>query len=197
MFLTKINLDTQNHAIYHDLKTRDKIHAWIESAFPGEKLYKVRKRHLWSLENNKNGNFILLLSEDKPERYVLEKYATKVETKSYNIADTVQEGDIYQFKIEAYAVDRVNDKDFPCKTIASRTHWMNYYSKRNGFEVKNLVIETSNSYYIRKHNYNIISTTYTGILKVDDVDKFKHALLNGMGRQKAYGLGFLHVIKLK
>lgn len=45
-----------------------------------------------------------------------------------------------------------------------------------------------------KRNVKLSRVSFEGFLEVTDVDKFKSALINGIGREKAYGMGMLTVI---
>ena len=78
---------------------------------------------------------------------------------------------------------------------------------RNGFEVKLGEFEISKidkEYFmhtdkgeIKKSKKDIVSATYEGILTITDLEKFKTALINGIGKKKAYGCGFLTIIPEK
>ncbi|MFR1323548.1 MAG: type I-E CRISPR-associated protein Cas6/Cse3/CasE [Ezakiella massiliensis] len=46
-------------------------------------------------------------------------------------------------------------------------------------------------------NLKLVSATYEGILTITDLDKFKNALVSGIGKKKAYGFGFLTIIPIK
>ena len=46
-----------------------------------------------------------------------------------------------------------------------------------------------------KNRVSFISVTYEGILTVTDKDAFIKALTEGIGREKAYGMGMLTIIK--
>ena len=39
------------------------------------------------------------------------------------------------------------------------------------------------------------AVTYEGILKVNDVEKFKEILTEGLGREKAYGMGLMTIMR--
>ena len=49
----------------------------------------------------------------------------------------------------------------------------------------------------KKSKKDIVSATYEGILTITDLEKFKAALINGIGKKKAYGCGFLTIIPEK
>ena len=46
----------------------------------------------------------------------------------------------------------------------------------------------------KKSRKDIVSATYEGILTITDLEKFKASLINGIGKKKAYGCGFLTII---
>ena len=43
----------------------------------------------------------------------------------------------------------------------------------------------------------LLAVTYEGILTVTDEDSFRKALVNGIGREKAYGLGMITVAGMR
>jgi CRISPR system Cascade subunit CasE len=47
----------------------------------------------------------------------------------------------------------------------------------------------------RRKQVSILAVTYEGILKVTDEELFRKALINGLGRGKAFGMGMLTVVK--
>ena len=54
---------------------------------------------------------------------------------------------------------------------------------------------------IKNRNSNkkvrLLAVTYEGILTVTDEDSFRKALVNGIGREKAYGLGMITVAGMR
>ena len=46
----------------------------------------------------------------------------------------------------------------------------------------------------RRNHVRILSVTYEGVLTVTDEELLKVALTNGIGREKAYGLGMLTIV---
>ena len=72
-------------------------------------------------------------------------------------------------------------------------------SEKNGFSLN------SKDFYILKSNFetlykpngfklDLIKAEYQGELTITDVEKFKNALTNGIGKKKAYGFGMMTVI---
>ncbi len=46
----------------------------------------------------------------------------------------------------------------------------------------------------KRHDVQIRSCKFEGLLTVTDLDAFKNALINGIGHGKAYGLGLLNIL---
>lgn len=63
-------------------------------------------------------------------------------------------------------------------------------------EIENFDI-VSRDWPILKRGHRTIRlsrVTYEGLLRVDDLDTFKQTLMNGIGREKAFGMGLMTVI---
>ncbi len=70
-------------------------------------------------------------------------------------------------------------------------------------KVTNLKQRTRGSAYQKKirvllknHNVGFSAVDFTGVLTVADVDLFKVALFNGIGRSKAFGCGMLLIRRI-
>jgi CRISPR system Cascade subunit CasE len=83
--------------------------------------------------------------------------------------------------------------------VKKRTaQWVINRSNRNGFVINEneLQVETYQQNRIYKKGVQEVrysTVDYHGILTVSDVDKFKNALFDGVGRAKAFGCGLLLV----
>ncbi|MBL7000104.1 MAG: type I-E CRISPR-associated protein Cas6/Cse3/CasE [Gammaproteobacteria bacterium] len=49
---------------------------------------------------------------------------------------------------------------------------------------------------LKNHNVGFSAVDFTGVLTVTDVDLFKVALFNGIGRSKAFGCGMLLIRRI-
>lgn len=191
MYITKIELDIQNHQIFKKLRSLDDYHAYVESAFPAEQLLGVRKRHLWRLD----GQNLLLASEDEPDTEVLGKYG-RVTTKSYDrFLDNISIQRPYQFKLVANPLQsNIKDRRIPCHGNQERLEWLTKQCAKYGFTVIQAKITGYKENRIRKYGFTVKSVTFEGILQVTDIKKFKQALVQGIGREKAYGCGMVTVM---
>lgn len=191
MYITQIELDLRNHLIFKKLRSLDDYHAYIESAFPAEQLLGVRKRHLWRLD----GQTILLASDDEPDKEALGKYG-KVTAKDYGkFIENISSTRPYQFKLVANPLQTsIKDRRIPCHGNQERLEWLTEQGKRYGFKAIQAKITGYKENKIRKHGFTVKSVTFEGILQVTDIEKFKQALAQGIGREKAYGCGMVTIM---
>lgn len=195
MFITKIKLNLKNHLLFKHLTTLDAYHAYLQASFPAENLLNIRNRSLWRLETQNKEPDILLVSQVAPDKKVLAKYATTVEIKNYdNFIDTLNPKRIYTFKLTANPTRMINNKHTACYNNQETFDWLNSHSIKHGFKVANVNIMCKQDYFIKKYHFKIHAVTFTGFLQITDLDKFKQALVTGLGREKAYGMGLLTVI---
>lgn len=80
--------------------------------------------------------------------------------------------------------------------------WLMKKAEKNGFHVENQNLAIVQSQWMQftkrqeKNRVSFISVTYEGILTVTDKDAFVKALTEGIGREKAYGMGMLTVMRV-
>ena len=67
-------------------------------------------------------------------------------------------------------------------------------SEYHGFKLQNVRIKKVKKYHVDQHDFTVKTVDFVGYLEITDLPKFKKALVNGIGREKAYGCGLLTVI---
>lgn len=191
MYITQIELNLRNHLIFKKLRSLDDYHAYIESAFPAEQLLGVRKRHLWRLD----GQTILLVSEDEPDKEALDKYG-KVIIKDYSkFINNVNIQRPYRFRLVANPLQsNIKDRRIPCHGNKQRLEWLKKQGARYGFKVIQAQVANYKENKIRKHGFTVKSVTFEGILQVTDTKKFRQALAQGIGHEKVYGCGLMTIM---
>lgn len=189
-----------------------KLHGAIESAFDSEE----RKRKLWRIDKLGEKTYLLILSEDKPDlsnavlQFGVSEAGIGFETKDYlPLLERIQDGTVWHFKLTANPTVSSSEK---CKTgergnvkahISDQyqVKWLLDRAEKHGFALnENEFCVTGVKWYIfrkgaERNRVSILSVTYEGKLKVTDKKAFCEALINGIGREKAYGLGMLTVVK--
>ncbi|MDE6091484.1 MAG: type I-E CRISPR-associated protein Cas6/Cse3/CasE, partial [Ruminococcus sp.] len=171
------------------------------------------KRNLWRIDCLGDQLYLLLLSDCEPK---LSSFCSQFgqgkfsfETKSYDgLLDRIKTGDKWQFRLTANPTKSVsNQKNGKRgKVVAHITtdfqkKWLVEKSEKNGFSVTENSFDVVQSRWVRFYKkgnkvISLISVTYEGMLEITNVDLFKNALTNGIGRGKAYGMGLLTVMKV-
>ena len=216
MYLSRVEIDINNRRKMKDLTHLGCYHAWVENSFP--KVSKEnRPRKLWRIDNIYNKYYLLVLSENKPDIVKLEKYGieSSAGVKNYDeFLDSLKEGMRAKFKIKLNTVRAYKDEKNSTKRgriMPVPNEELNEFlidkATRNGFEVKLGEFEIrkiDKEYFMhtdknetKKSRKNLVSVTYEGLLTITDLEKFKIALVNGIGKKKAYGCGFLTIIPEK
>lgn len=210
MYLTRMELDMRKRSAMTALNSPQKLHGAIESAFDSEE----RKRKLWRIDKLGEKTYLLLLSEDKPDlSAAVEQFGVSengFETRDYSpLLERIQDGSVWHFKLTANPTISSSEK---CKTgergnikahISDQyqVKWLLDRAEKHGFALsKDDFSVTGVKWYIfrkgtERNRVSILSVTYEGTLKVTDKKAFCDTLINGIGREKAYGLGMLTVVR--
>lgn len=210
MYLSRLQLKS-NHKFKpnKEINLRD-YHAWVETAFPEEIEKGIRLRKLWRIDRIANEDYLLIVSKDKPNLGVLESHgvAGTAKTLDYNdFLNSLEEGKRLQFKITLTPTksiatgnrNQLRGKVVHLKTETEQKAYLVERAEKNGFSVTtDDVLITKSQYGLKKvkgdNKYYAYQVTYDGHLTITDVDKFKDVLVNGLGRNKAYGCGLMTVI---
>lgn len=208
VYLSRVEIDTKNRQKMKDLTHLGAYHNWVEQSFPVEINGGQRLRHLWRIDHLKGHDYLLVLSSDKPELNHLLRYgiAGTAETKDYDpFLNHLSEGMIMQFRLTANPSyrDSESGRIYPHVTINQQKDWLLQRTDRLGFEIiQNNSHEPSfdivnRSWLVLYHGHRRVrlsSASFEGIIKITDITKFKKALVEGVGREKAYGMGLLTVV---
>lgn len=208
MFLSRIPLDVCKRNTLKALSSPSIFHGALESSFAGK-----RKRNLWRIDILGGQYYILVMSEDEPDfSSFYEQFGDEekpCETKSYDsLLDRIKAGDKWRFRLTAnptYSVyDSDKDKrgkikahvtaDFQRKWLMDRADKYGFSVTENSFDI---IYNKWFRFYKKGSQYlSMLSVTYEGILEVTDAERFRNALVNGIGKEKAYGMGMLTVMRV-
>ena len=212
MYLSRIELATQNHNTRRALLSPQILHAAIEGCFPNKATEKERK--LWRLDLLHDKLYLLLLSPEVPSlTHFSEQFCTSGtvgETKNYDLfLATIRAGQQWQFRLRGNAVHSVVEnkergvrgKIYAHVTAQRQREWLIKKSTTCGFTLDKHsfeAVETNQLHFQRnKGNPPVIinATVFEGGLMVTDAEMFTQALTHGVGRAKAYGCGLLTIAK--
>ena len=211
MYLSSIKLNKQSRDTMKALASPAILHSAVEEAFPGSR---EGKRRLWRIDYLRGSRYLLILSEDLPKLEKLaEKYGYPNEfiTKSYNkFLDNIKDGETYRFRITAnptYSKSSGDPKNrgvvHAHKTEPKQRDWLKNKGDVCGFELNNENFGITEAYMRKfrkrkdgKSQYvTLMTVTYEGTLKVINSELLKKSLCTGIGREKAYGMGLLTLMR--
>ena len=206
MYLTRIELDTTNRKTLKAFSSLSLFHGAIESCFIGEK-----KRKLWRLDHLNGKDYLMLLSENKPNAdYIAEQFSGSPDAwqmKSYDsLLNRIEPGSVWRFKLRAnptYAAPSKTGRGRLCAygTVDGQKKWLKKQAEKNGFTVHDNTFDvTEQEWHSFKKNdttgyVKMLGVVYEGVLKVTDAEAFKTALMSGIGREKAYGMGLMTCVR--
>jgi len=204
MYLSRAALDVTNRETMRALAAPSRFHGALESTFEGE-----RKRNLWRLDRLRGKQYILILSEDKPELSgFCEQFSMSSgdwESRSYDaFLSKIEDGSKWRFRLTANPTrsekkDGARGKVYAHKTPEHQKEWLMRKAETNGFKLSTDSFDVTESKWYRfnkknRKNVTLLSVTYEGVLEVSDAEKFREALSSGIGRGKAYGMGLMTIM---
>ena len=204
MYLSRVPLDLAKRKTQIALASPNKFHGAVEESFSGS-----RERNLWRIDTLRGRTYLLLLSVSKPDLSgITEQFGNQdaaAETKEYTgLLERITEGSIWHFRLVANPVHSIKTEKGRGKVAAHITEkyqleWLDSQAEKKGFRLipNTACVRESNWKIFKKRNSNqkvqLLEVTFEGILQVQNVDVFQDALLHGIGRGKAYGMGLLTI----
>lgn len=191
------------------------MHAAVEAAFPPGSSNQEGQRKLWRLDQGSTENTLYVLSREKPDfRHIIEQagwIGQSWETTDYSrfVARLIK-GQQWRFRLTANPVQSIpqgrnkRGKVVPHVTIAQQISWLQNKAKDHGFQIlsdstgdpavtvtaRQTLRFTKRSDQSRRQ-VSLRTAQFDGALKIIDADLFRHSLLLGIGRAKAYGCGLM------
>ena len=209
MYLSRIKLDTHKRNTQIALSAVNHFHGAVEHALPQD-----RNRKLWRLDHLGGADYLLILSHDQPDLSSMQKQFGFLdslgETKNYSpLLERVKKDTRWHFRLVANPThsEKPKDKNTRGKKYAHISdfflyQWLERQGVKYGFTYNQSEVQITQKkwYGFRKHGQNppvrFRAITYEGILQVVDENKMKEALIQGIGREKAYGMGLLTLMSL-
>ncbi|MGI6736864.1 MAG: type I-E CRISPR-associated protein Cas6/Cse3/CasE [Anaerovoracaceae bacterium] len=205
LYLSRVKLDITRRATQIALASPNKIHGAVEEAFDQK-----QKRNLWRLDRLKGSEYLIILSSDRPDLSVISKQfgfsGDTGETKDYEpLLRRITKGSRWHFRLVSNPTHSIKTKNGRGKVVAHvspkwQIAWLEQKSRKNGFVFSDVKVVGSKWLIFNKRNrgqkIKIKEVTFEGELTVENEEKFKNALINGIGREKAYGMGLLTVVQI-
>ncbi|MEX2785541.1 type I-E CRISPR-associated protein Cas6/Cse3/CasE [Streptococcus sp. H49] len=210
MYISRVEIDRNNRRKVKDLRNIESYHGWVEQSFPDEIKQEIRTRKLWRIDQLQGKQYLIIVSQEKPNLKRLEKYGVKnsAQTKDYDhFLNSLKEGKRMRFRLVLNPVISRTSKDnnhkrgvlMPHVTIEHQMEYLLNRSEKNGFTLREddfSIVERGYEIFNKTNSKSIrlIKVVYEGILTVNDVELFKKTLTEGVGKKKAYGFGMMTVI---
>ena len=207
MYLSRIKLNTSSRKTMLALASPNLFHGAIEISETGE-----RTRKLWRIDTLRGEQYLLILSENATDfSSVAEQfgYNSEYECKLYDgLLRRITNGSRWQFRLRANPTVQVKKdpsssgrgKVLAHITTAHQEEWLRRQSEKHGFSLaEGEWLVTESKWFLFERNIEqrssvkMLSVVYEGFLTVTDADAFRKALVSGIGREKAYGMGLLTI----
>ena len=122
------------------------------------------------------------------------------------LLEHIQTGSNWHFRLTANPVHSIQGGKKRGKIVAHTSEkyqreWLEKQAVKRGFRIPSngVCIAESNWRIFSKGDSNqkvrILEVVFEGNLCVEDADIFRDTLVNGIGREKAYGMGMLTVVR--
>lgn len=205
--MSRLELDVTNRKTLQALTSPSIFHGAVEAAFEGE-----RKRNLWRIDRLGGHYYLMVLSEEKPDLAEAAEQFSDAEktwvTKDYDrLLKRVQNGTVWRFRLCAnptYSVAKgQGERGRVCAhtTRDSQRAWLMEQGQKHGFCVKEDGFDVVQSRWYHfykgnaKHRISMLAVTFEGRLTVTDETEFCRILTEGIGREKAYGVGLMTLMR--
>lgn len=204
MFLSRMALDIGKPETMKALISPNLFHGAVEQAFSGE-----RRRNLWRIDSLNGKRYILILSADKPDySHMIRQFGDEQENvaiKDYtNLLERIRNDGVWHFRLVANpsVATIVRDKHRVVShvTVEQQKKWLLDRAEKNGFALDqdSFDVVWRTRYNFRKADHNRVqfsAAAFEGWLTVKEENRFKELLINGIGRERAYGMGLMTVVK--
>lgn len=213
--LTRMTINPARRDARRLLGSPQAMHAAVMAAFPADPTGDGRV--LWRLDNDPEGHrpLLYLLSPDKPDlTHLVEQAGWPTlekgwQTRDYQpLLDRLADGQQWAFRLTANPVRRIRpDKQSrglvrAHVTAAQQTTWLLEQAPSSGFEIGKVAdgspavtVADRRTLSFRRQTSTVTLATarFDGTLTITRLEDFRHVLLSGLGRGKAYGCGLITV----
>ena len=223
MYISRIPLNWGRYEARQIIASPYRIHAAVEQSFPPQtRDESTDGRVLWRLDvNNKDARTVWLyvVSPAKPDfTHIVEQAGWPLynewETKDYDLLlNRLRKAQYWRFRLRANPVrkakvdqgkrhhDGIVGKLQGHVTVSQQTAWLTDRAQSHGFHVVEkddvpdvVVSQRQRQQFLRQGKTVTLSTAlFDGVLEITDVEQFRTALCNGIGRAKGFGCGLLTI----
>lgn len=212
-YLTRIELDPYKKLTQLALNNANMFHGAIEKTFDN-----TEERKLWRVDSLRGRRYLMIVSSSCPDfTPLLHQFApdgAESQTKSYDaFLDSIEEGSKWNFRLCGVPLVSKKMPDNPMGTgkrfaiikEEEQKEWLFKKGALHGFTVDpdRLLVLDKGPADLRKgagddrHEFKIRKVVFDGVLTVTDPDAMRLALVNGIGRERAFGGGMITIAPLR
>lgn len=208
MYISRVEIDDKNRRKIKNLTHLGAYHNWVENSFPAEVDAHERMRHLWRIDRLNGKRYLLIVSQNKPDLEKMTQYgvACTAMVKDYDhFIDKIANDQVMNFRLTANPTHRENGKVYPHITVEQQKEWLEKRSEHAGFQLLNNeagspafdIVNRDWPTLYHQRRVRLSRVSFEGLLKVTDSELFKQTLVQGIGREKAFGMGMITVIPVQ
>lgn len=211
MFLTRMYVNPHRRQMVRMARDPQVMHAAVQSAFPPDS---DPGRTLWRLDEASTRTSLLILSPEIPSLEHLQEQIGWETQRTWDsreyapLLTRLKTGQQYAFRLTANPTHIVTGPDGIGRrrahvSVRYQTEWLVKRSEsigvkfieRTGGVPESALPEVTNRQTLRfrrgSNQVTLARATYQGVLEVCDAAALREAMVNGIGRGKAYGCGLM------
>lgn len=215
MYLSRIPLNMAKIETMRALTSPNMLHGAVAHSLDTD-----GQRSLWRIDWLKEDPYLLVLSHNQPDfheiahRYGFFPDECQWEIKPYDpFLERLCNGQQWRFRLRANPVHSSacikaektgRGKIFALVTVNQQKQWLASRSNSNGFTLENGAFDAVHSQWskFRKgqdtgREVSLYMVSFEGLLTITDISLFRKALIEGIGRAKAYGCGLLTLARVR
>jgi len=219
VYLSRLKLNPLSREVVRDIADVSHLHRTVMRAFPKapadenpRALYKV----LYRLEMSYRTGMVALYVQSRvqpawdalPDGYVVENGVPEIDVKRVDhLYERIEQGRRLRFRLRANPTRKIDTKTreeggrrhgrrVPVRGEQAQCEWLQRKGKQHGFAVVKVGITSSGAAQLSRSlstERTFQGVVFDGILVVTDSDRFKQALVDGIGPGKAFGFGLMSV----
>jgi len=215
MFISRIHLDPRRRGTKQAMANPNHFHAHIQKVLSreiGATPADDGERPLWRLERGGSRPTLYVVSRTRPDLSLTQRqYGSPDSPPEYHDytkrLDTLDRGQVWSFRLVANPTHNIERKTdgkvirIEHRVAKFQSEWLGRKGDRHGFSVlgEPVISSLTTSRFQRRDaetendTVKIASCVFAGRLEVTDPDKFREALMYGVGRARAYGCGLLTI----
>ena len=218
MFLTRMYLNPTRLTTRRMLTSPQVTHALVMGAIPPGA---GSRRVLWRIDRRNDHKVELYVtSTSEPDLTGIVEQAGWPTRAAWQTADysrflgRLAPGQRWMFRLTANPTRAVasergrRGRVTPCRTVGQQTDWLLSRANRAGFKIPSTELDalqielrerstasfdrrSGDSHRERRDRVSLTRATYEGMLEVQDPEKLRESLTEGIGRAKGYGCGLM------